>query len=277
MGGLHHAQQELPRDDALLAHARAAQVTGLLAQALGANGGQVVEHHRQRVVDQGPQQVRHALIDLSPVVHQRVHRTQQLLVGELRRLHPGHAHRLRPAQHAELGVRVAQPIEHHQAHGLLDRGGVARPAKDTGQGVEADLAPELVERPDVAQRQSGLETHLGRSRLACQAAGLEQRLQQALDLAAVLVDASERHHVALAGLAGVVAQGFDELGVVVSLGASDLDEHDRSLPPDGQQITYMKCVRLDYTSIASECAKSLIPLGWDATGRAKKRRKCRTS
>ena len=230
IGRLHHAQQELSCDHAFLAQAVLAHVVRLFAQARGADGGQVVEHHRQRLVDERAQQVRHVPVDLVLVVHQRIHGAQQMLVVELGGLHPGHAHRLCPAQHPELGVGITQPVEHHHADGLLDGGGVAGAPEHAGQRIEADLAPELVERPHVTQGQGGLEAHLRHGGIALgQTAHPEQRLQQPIELTAVLVDAAEGHDVALARLAVFVAKRLDELGVAVALGAGDLDEHGRSV------------------------------------------------
>jgi hypothetical protein len=85
VGRLHHAQHELAGDDAFLGHAEVAHIAVLLAQALGADGGQVVEDHREVFVDERAQQLRHAVVDSILVVHQRIHAAQQLLVRELDR------------------------------------------------------------------------------------------------------------------------------------------------------------------------------------------------
>jgi transposase len=57
VGRLHHAQHELAGDHALPGHAEAAHIAGLFAQAFSANGGQVIEDHREFVVDEQAQQV----------------------------------------------------------------------------------------------------------------------------------------------------------------------------------------------------------------------------
>jgi len=51
-------------------------------------------------------------------------------------------------------------LQDHHADGVLHRGGIPRAAEHAGQGVEAQFAPELVQRPHVAQGQRGLEAHL---------------------------------------------------------------------------------------------------------------------
>jgi hypothetical protein len=47
----------------------------LLRQACGADGGHVVEHHRQVLVNQRAQQTCHYGIDLVLVLNQRIHGT----------------------------------------------------------------------------------------------------------------------------------------------------------------------------------------------------------
>ena len=214
LGGLHHAEHELPGDEPLLRHAVPANVTRLLAQAFDADGGEVVEDHRQIVIDQRAQQAGHAVVDRLLVVHQRVHAAQQLLMRQLGRLDAGQADRLQPAQHAELGVGVAQAVEDHHAQGVLDGVGEAGAAEDGAQAIEAEFAPQLVECPDVAEREGGFEADLGRGGVVeGSALGAKQPPEQGVDLAAGLVDATQRRQGALAGAALLITEGLDELGV----------------------------------------------------------------
>ncbi len=149
-------------------------VVGLLAQTLGADRRQVVEDDRLVLVDQGTQQLRGALVHRALMVHQRGHAAKQLLVRELGRIDAGHAHRLQPAQHAEFGVGVTQPVEHHHAQRVLDRRGVAGPAEHTSQRIEAKFAPQLVQRPHVPQRQGRFESNLRRGDVGRATPGTQQ-------------------------------------------------------------------------------------------------------
>jgi hypothetical protein len=79
-GGLDDTQHELAGDHPFLGHAEAAHILDLLRQALGANGGHVVEHHGQFLVDHGPQQARQHLVDRLAVLDQGIHGPQQVLV-----------------------------------------------------------------------------------------------------------------------------------------------------------------------------------------------------
>ena len=47
--------------------------------ALGPDGRQVVEHHRQLLVDERAQQLGHAMVDGALVIHQCIHAAQQML------------------------------------------------------------------------------------------------------------------------------------------------------------------------------------------------------
>ena len=161
VGSLHHAQHELTRHHALLGHAEVAHIAFLLTQALCTDGGQVVEHHRQILVNQRAQQSRHAIVHRVLVIHQRIHAAQQLLVGECLCIDTRHADCLQPAQHPELGVRIAQPVEDHHPQGVLDGVGKACAAKHRRQAIEAQFVPELIKRPDIAQGQCGFKTYLG--------------------------------------------------------------------------------------------------------------------
>jgi hypothetical protein len=82
VGRLHHTEHELAGNDASLGHAEVPHIAVLLAQAFGANGGEVVEDHREVFVDQRAQQLCHGVVDRILVVHQCIHAAQQLLVRQ---------------------------------------------------------------------------------------------------------------------------------------------------------------------------------------------------
>ncbi len=83
LGRLHDTQHELACNHTLLGHTEMAHIALLLAQAFGADGGQVIEHHRQVLIDERAQQSGDAVVHRCLMVHQRIHAAQQLLVGEL--------------------------------------------------------------------------------------------------------------------------------------------------------------------------------------------------
>ena len=88
LGSLDHAQHELPGDPArVLALSVPAQIVLAFLLAADANGRQVVERYRQLEIDQRPDPLGELLLDTLRVLHQRVHRPQQLLVFHF----PGHA------------------------------------------------------------------------------------------------------------------------------------------------------------------------------------------
>jgi len=226
IGRLHHAQQELPGNDTFLGHAELAHVIALLAQPLDPDGRQVIEHHRQLLVDERAQQLRHAIVHAGLVIHQRVHAAQQVLVGDRPGIDIGHRHCLQPAQRTELGIGITKPVEHHHADGLFHRGGVARTAEHRVQPIKAQLVPELVQHPDIAQGQRGLELHLGRRGQRGRATlHAQQALQQRIDLAADLIGAAQGGQGALPRAALLIAEGLDQLGVAASTGPRELDEH----------------------------------------------------
>ena len=115
-GRLHHAEHELTFNAAsFLVHAERTHIVGDLAFAVNANRRQVIEHHRQLLIEHRTQLRRDARFNGFGVTHQRVHRAQQLIVRDA----IGHArnrHRLQPFQTAELRIRCAQTIEHHRTH-----------------------------------------------------------------------------------------------------------------------------------------------------------------
>lgn len=76
-GRLHHAEHELALDAAsFLVHAERAEIVCDLALTVNADRGQVVEHHRQLLVEHRPQLRRNARFDGLRPIHQCIHRAQ---------------------------------------------------------------------------------------------------------------------------------------------------------------------------------------------------------
>ena len=150
---LYHTEHELAGDDPFLGHAEVAHVAVLLGVALGADGSEVVEHHREVFVDERAQQLGHAVVNGILVIYQRIHAAQQVLVSELVHLNARHAHGLQPTQHAQFGLGITQPIEDHHANCVLDRRGEALATKDGAQAIESELMPKSIQCPDIAQRE----------------------------------------------------------------------------------------------------------------------------
>ena len=84
------------------------------------------------------------------MIVEHIHGAQQvLMVG--RRLGKAEAarqgHRLQPAQHPELGVRIAQPVEHHRPDGWLHRSAVAGTAEHARETVHVKVVVASVMPP----------------------------------------------------------------------------------------------------------------------------------
>lgn len=108
------------------------------------------------------------------------------------------------------------------------------------------------------------------------ATGLEQRLQHLVNLAVVLVDPAEGEQVALAGLTVGVAVGLHDLGVGVTTGASELDEHGASVATGAKEATTRDAKCLHYKKIQKNAAKCLIHMDPTPANGEKKGWKCRT-
>jgi len=233
LGGLHHAEHELAGDQPLLGHAVLAHVTGLLAEPLAADRGEVVEDHRQILVDQRAKQPGDHRIDLVLVVHQRIEAAQQLLVGDRLRPEVRQRHRLHPAQYAELRFRIAQAVEHHQTDQRFHVRGAARAAKHRTQLREAQRLPQFGQRPHVPERPGGLERHGGCWRLGAHrfAAGdLQQPVDHRVERTIDLLGAPERGDGALLHPSRLVAIGLDELDVAATSRGGELDVQAATLP-----------------------------------------------
>ena len=215
VSGLHHAEHDLACDHALFGHAEFAHIAVLLGQPSGANGGHVVEHHGQILVDQGPQQASQHTLDFIVMFDQGIHGAQQMLV--LDRLSHGarQTNSLHPSKHAELGLRVAQAVEHHDTNERFDINGVAGAAKDAPKSIKAERIPKLSERPNVTEIARGLEAHGGRRRcsLGSPAGHAQQARDDGIELGAELVESAQGGDGALLGSSRFVAIGLDQLNV----------------------------------------------------------------
>ena len=233
LGGLDDAEHELAGNQPFLGHAVLAHVTGLLAESFAADRGEVVEHHRQILIDQRAQQPGDHRIDLILVIHQRIEAAQQLLVRHRLRPEVGQRHGLHPAQHTELGFGVAQAVEHHQSDQRFHVRGVARAAEHPPQLGEAQRPPQLRERPNVAECPCRLERYRRRRRLGAHrlAAGdLQQAVDHRVERTIDLLGAPERGDGALLHASRLVAIGLDELDVAAASGGGELDMHAATLP-----------------------------------------------
>jgi hypothetical protein len=90
------------------------------------------------------------------MVHERVHRAQQMLVGDALG-HRRHGDRVEPAQTAQLARRVAQAVEDHGADQRLGVDFPARgPQRARQRRIDPEVPPEFVERKDIAKAAAGL-------------------------------------------------------------------------------------------------------------------------
>jgi len=149
------------------------------------------------------------------------------LVGDRLRLDFRHPTALQPAQDAELGLRIAQAVEHHHAQQPFGIE-LAAVAQDPAEGVmKAEFLPQGGEQPGVADGTRGCEVHRAGALFQC---GFTGGAQQAVDqgIRVARTDGfkpTEGGDDALAGNAGRIAEGFDELDVLAWAGGRDLDEH----------------------------------------------------
>ena len=151
VGRLHQTEHELAGNArGLLVHAVGPQVVFEQRLAVDAHRGEVVKHHGEFLVNQRTDVFAELLVDRVGVIADRIHGAQQVIVAHRRR-HARYRHRVEPAQHAELGVGVTQPVKHHGAH---ERFGIERSARGaqhpTKNLTESEIAPELVKGIDVA-------------------------------------------------------------------------------------------------------------------------------
>ncbi|MPM64824.1 hypothetical protein SDC9_111715 [bioreactor metagenome] len=229
---LHHTEHHLTSDEAFLGHAEPADIAFLVRGAFRANGGHVVEHHRQFLVDQGTQKISNHGIDLGLMIDQSIHAAQQMLVGDRFHLNARHRYRIQPAQHPEFRFRIAQAIEHHAPNQCLDIDAVPGLAEYTAQLAKAQRFPEFVECPNVAKRTRRFELDCGQWRIQeIRSSGhLEQPGDDGIQAVSQLIQAPKCDQRAMLGLAGVVTEGFDKLEILARTGTGDLEEHANTLP-----------------------------------------------
>jgi len=248
LGCYHHAEQPLLCDDAILGQTEATQLSGLLGQAFGANRRQVIERHRQSLVDQRAQQKRDRHGHRIGVRLQSVHRAQQPLVG-----HFG-------GVKAQLGGRVAQPFEHQRAHQWLGIEAQRGRAKQGGGLVDAKFVQQPIKRQDIAVSHRRIKASVGRTRHSRRArqtgrtrrvrrsrhirvggsgwlaGGAQQAAEQVLDGVVRFVEPTDGGNGVLTRVGGLVATGLDRLQVAARSRASELDEHRREDAVNGQYV-----------------------------------------
>ena len=241
LGGLHQREHELPLDQTRLATPEGTHIAVLHRLPSGLHRGQVVEHHRQVLVDERAHQAGQPLAQGLAVLVDHVHGAQQVLVrgqavgkAEI----GGQRHGVEPAQHAQLAARIAQPVQHHGAqagqHIELDPG----PPPGAGQVIKAQGAPQTAQRPDVARAAAVDEAQVvervdGWSRSGGSLLALRtlQRGNQGVHITAGL-KAPERADGALARLALLIAERLDQLRVAARTGLGDLYKHGRKCSPN---------------------------------------------
>lgn len=133
------------------------------------------------------------------------------------------------AAHAELGFRVTEAVEHHDANQRLDINAVAGAAEHAPQVMEAKLFPQVGQRPDIAKGTRRLEADgsgfgWGEHHWIV-ASDLEQTDDHRIDAALQILHPAEGGQCALFGLAGLIAVGLYELDVLAGSGTGSLDEH----------------------------------------------------
>lgn len=125
--------------DCLFVHAIGTDVLLNLALAMDPHGRQVVEDEGEVAIHQRPDLLGQFALHSVDMVHQRIHRPKQMLVGYALR-YGRHRHRFQPAQNAQLAVRGAEPVEHHGPHKGLDIDLTLARAQRAPQGtVEAEI------------------------------------------------------------------------------------------------------------------------------------------
>ena len=228
---LHHAEHHLARDHALFGHAELTHLARLLRQPGRAYRRHVVEHHGQVLIDQGAQQAGEHFVDFVLVIDHGIHGAQQVLMVDRFSHDSRQSDRLDPAQHAEFGVRVTQPVEHHHANQRLDIDAMAGATKHLAQAIKAERIPQLGQRPDITKIPCRFKPN-GRSRRRL-GQGLAGHPQQAgdhrLQLGAELIEPPQRGDRALPGPAGVVAICLDKLHIAARSGVGDFDKHATTL------------------------------------------------
>lgn len=245
---MDHAEHELAGNTAsLLVHPEGTQVVVHLALAVDAYSGEIVEHHGQVPVDLRPDLAGECRLHGLCVIHQRVHRPQQMLVLDRRR-HRGHGHRFQPAQTAELAVGRAEQVEDHRPDQRLNIDLPATGTQGRGQrAVEAEVLPELMQRKDIAISQGRIVDHL-RGGVLGPAGCTVQAADEGVELARLQgIEAPQIGHDAQPRLARVVAEGLDDLQVAAAAGLGDARKY-------GMQNTPL-CIFRKYTLSISHVTK----------------------
>ena len=226
LGGLHHAEDELPGNAALvLAHAESANVLLDRRLAMDPHGRQVVEDDGKLLIDQWPDLAGQSLLDNLRMVRQRIHGAQKLLVSDGCR-HGRHGCRFQPAQAAQPAGRIAQAVERHRPDQRL---GVEFPARGTQrplQGrVEVKILPDLVQGEDIAETAPRLLNDLRGGVFGAPNGPVEPVDQRVQLVRSKLVEAPEVGNDARSNLSVVIAERLDQLQVLASAGLGDARMH----------------------------------------------------
>ena len=109
--GLHQGQHELALHQTRFGHAVGTHIIIEFGLAGDRHRGEVVEHHREVLVNQGAHERGKFAIELVAVLHQHIHGAQQMLMltNHARVHRQGHC--FQPSQHTEFAARVTQAVE----------------------------------------------------------------------------------------------------------------------------------------------------------------------
>ncbi|OIQ69090.1 hypothetical protein GALL_493100 [mine drainage metagenome] len=226
LGGLHHAEDELAGDTTgFLVHAERADILADLTFAVDAHGGQIVEDHREVMVNQRADLRGQFHLDPLGMVHQRIHGAQEVLMRDGLG-HGGHRDGLEPAQAAQLACGIAQSVEHHRPDEGLDiELALARPQGAPERAIETEVFPQFMENKDVTE---ALRRVVGdrQSRRLIAACHLAEAADQGVKMTVFhAVDATKIGDDAAARLAGLVAEGLDNLQISPPATLCDPNEH----------------------------------------------------
>ncbi len=160
LGRLHHPEGELTVHAVyVLAVPVPTQVIGELTLTMDPNGRQIPEDHAELLVQKRLELCCDGRLNPPSVAHQRIHGAQQLLMVQLIGVYSGAAHvLLEPVEDAALASRRSKAVEDHGADQRLGVEPALGRAKRPAQGfIQAELLPELMQRPEIAEGAGALE------------------------------------------------------------------------------------------------------------------------
>ncbi len=118
--GLHQGQHELAFNQPRLGQAIGAHIIVQVGLTCDGDGGEVIKHHREVLINQGAHEHGQSGTEFLAVLIEHIHGAQQVLMLRIEPKVCWQGHRLQPAQHTEFAARVAQTIEEHQAQAGQD-------------------------------------------------------------------------------------------------------------------------------------------------------------